>query len=246
MIAETIIGVFSREPEEHYGTQEKAPDNPIEVLEAAYPGLADLLKGKTVLDFGCGFGHQTNALTHSDKYECQVQGLEINKDYLRKARTTYPRASFIDGLDAEQKYDVVFSLDSMEHFREPDSVLEAMKDALRPGGLLLITFGPPWYAPYGSHMHFFCKLPWLNVIFPERAVMAVRNRFRSDGAQRYEDVESGLNKMSLRAFERLVKRSGLELGRNRYNGVKGLDVLTKIPVIRELCTSRVTVVLRKH
>jgi hypothetical protein len=124
-------------------------------------------------------------------------------------------------------------------------VLQAMKDALRPGGLLLITFGPPWYAPYGSHMHFFCKLPWLNVIFPERAVMAVRNRFRSDGAQRYEDVESGLNKMSLRAFERLVKRSGLELVRNRYNSVKGLDVLTKIPVIRELCTSRVTVVLRK-
>jgi hypothetical protein len=51
--------------------------------------------------------------------------------------------------------------------------------------------------------------------------------------------------MSLRAFERLVKRSGLELVRNRYNAVKGLDVLTKIPVIRELCTSRVTVVLRK-
>lgn len=43
--------------------------------------------------------------------------------------------------------------------------------------------------------------------------MAVWSRSRSDGAERYEDVESGLNRMSLRKFDRLLKSSGLSVVR---------------------------------
>lgn len=39
---------------------------------------------------------------------------------------------------------------------------------------LLITFGCPWLSPYGSHMHFFTKMPWINVFFSETTVMRVR------------------------------------------------------------------------
>ena len=76
--------------------------------------------------------------------------------------------------------------------------------------------------------------------------MAVRSRYRKDGAKRYEEVESGLNKMSLRKFERLIGQSGLTLVRYKYVGVKKMHWLTKIPVVRELTTVLVTAVLQRN
>jgi SAM-dependent methyltransferase len=139
----------------------------------------------------------------------------------------------------------VISLNSFEHFPDPGDALAEMTSLLRPGGLLLITFGPPWFAPYGSHMHFFTRVPWVNLLFSEAVVMQVRQRYRPDGALRYEDVESGLNKMTVRRFEELVERSGLTLEHRAYRGIRGLNLLTRIPVLRELCTTNVAVILRR-
>ena len=77
-------------------------------------------------------------------------------------------------------FDIVLSHNSMEHFGDPARILDVMKSALKPDGRLYITFGPPWYAPYGSHMHFFTRVPWVNLLFSERTVMAVRARYRND------------------------------------------------------------------
>ena len=54
-----------------------------------------------------------------------------------------------------------------------------------------------------------------------------------------------MNKMSLRKFERLTDRPDMRIVSRRYTAVKGLNVLTRIPVVRELLTNRVTVVIRK-
>jgi ubiquinone/menaquinone biosynthesis C-methylase UbiE len=131
----------------------------------------------------------------------------------------------------------------MEHYPEPAATLEEMRRLLKPGGRLLITFGPPWFAPYGSHMHFFCKVPWLNLLFTERTVMAVRARFRQDGAKRYEDCESGLNKMSVAKFERIIAEAGLKVEDRRYDCIKGLNFLGRLPLLRELFINHVTATL---
>lgn len=94
-------------------------------------------------------------------------------------------------------------------------------------------------------MNFFCPIPWLQLLFPEKTVMAVRARYRKDGARRYEEVESGLNRMSLRKFERLVGASGLKAERIDYVGVKQMHVLTRIPIVRELSTVVVTAMFTK-
>jgi hypothetical protein len=133
----------------------------------------------------------------------------------------------------------------MEHFDEPRLALNAMAAALRPGGLILLTFGPPWWAPYGAHMRYFCPIPWLQLWFSEKTVMTVRARYRHDGARRYAEVEGGLNKLSLRAFERIVRTSGLRLIECRYVAAKKMHFMTRIPVIRELATVVVTAVLAR-
>jgi SAM-dependent methyltransferase len=141
------------------------------------------------------------------------------------------------------QFDVVISQDSFEHFPEPDAVLHEMSLLLNRSGVLLITFGPPWFAPYGSHMHFFCKVPWINLLFSEEVVMRARSRFKSDGASTYEEVESGLNKMTIRKFESIVSSCNLKVTYRKYECVKGLNWLSRIPLARELFINHVSVVL---
>jgi SAM-dependent methyltransferase len=130
----------------------------------------------------------------------------------------------------------------MEHFPDPADALRQMERLLKPTGRILITFGEPWLSPWGSHMQFFCKVPWLNLWFSERTIMTVRSLYRQDGATRYEDVESGLNKMTLQKFERIVRDSGLVMEHRRYRCLKGLDFLARTP-LRELFVNQINCVL---
>ncbi len=59
-----------------------------------------------------------------------------------------------------------------------------MLSLLNHDGKMLITFGPPSYAPYGSHMRFFSKIPWLNIWFSEKTVMAVQRAYSPSWMQR--------------------------------------------------------------
>lgn len=223
----------------------------LQLLTRAYPGFESLIKGKSIVDFGCGTGTQSLALAEGGA--ARVLGLDTNSKTLNIARESLARtkyASVVEFTDIPRpehlgKFDIVISQNSMEHFPQPVPILQAMANLIGPQGKLLITFGPPWYAPYGSHMRFFTSIPWVNILFSERTVMTVRGRYRNDGALRYEDCESGLNKMSISKFEGIVSSMGFEQTYTRYDGVKGLDFLTRVPGVRELFVNHVTVILEK-
>ncbi len=141
------------------------------------------------------------------------------------------------------KFDLVISQNSMEHFSDPIFITKLLKSLIHKDGKVLITFGPPWYAPHGSHMGFFSKVPWVNVLFSEKTVMNVRSLYRNDGATRYEEVSSGLNKMSIAKFKKIIDTCGMQIDFYKATGVKNLNFLTRIPIIKELFTNHVTVIL---
>lgn len=226
--------------------EESAEADPLERVEAVFPTLRQRVRGRAVMDFGCGQGLQAIALARAGAG--QVVGVDIDRDLLARAEAgardagVRDRVDFVTAPEPEHRgrFDFVLSRNSMEHFVQPHATLRAMREALRPGGRLLIDFAPPWLAPYGSHMHFFTPVPWVNVLFSEPTVMAVRARYRTDGATRYEEVKGGLNRMTLRKFESLVRQLGLEVWRMDFHGIKRLDALTRIPGLRELVTNRVS------
>jgi SAM-dependent methyltransferase len=162
---------------------------------------------KTVLDIGCGLG--SNCILMAQKGATRVVGIDIVGSTIEFAKlklmTEYKELSNIvefrladDILD--EKFDVVISKDSFEHYANPEKFFTSMKDYLKPGGTMVIGFGPLWKAPYGGHITFMTKVPWAHLLFPESVIMQERRRFRNDGAGSFKEVSGGLNKMTLKRY----------------------------------------------
>lgn len=227
-------------------------DAALDLLCRVYPNFSSLVSGKKVIDFGCGNGYQSIALVK--RFGCSVVGIDMNQKTLNNAisnakeeKILPDQLSFVDRIypNMLNRFDVVISQNSFEHFEDPEHIINQMSSLLKQSGIALITFGPPWFSPYGSHMHFFCKLPWINIIFSESTVMEVRKKYRDDGAKRYEEVESGLNKMTVARFENIIRSTNLTLAGKNYECIKGMNWLARLPILRELFINHVTAVLFK-
>lgn len=236
-----LLLLFCHEPPEHTMIHPKEPLGP---LFEIFPMLPAEIQGKRVIDFGCGEGYQVVALAEAGA--AQVTGVEYNpvaaEGAQERIRThgVAGKASIIEKLNGETA-DIIISQNSFEHFTQPEAILESLKRALAPGGTVYITFGPLWYSPLGSHMNFFCRIPWVNLLFPERTVFEARTHFRGDGPRTY--IEAGVAKMSLGKFERLVSHCGLEMEWKRYDCLKRISGLQSVPVLRELFVNRVSCIL---
>jgi len=174
--------------------------------------LGDLLqtvRGKVVIDFGCGYGDEAVELAR--RGAARVIGVDINQEYLREAQRRAEDAGLSQQVEfatrSEEPADVVVSLDSFEHFADPAETLSHMFDLLRPGGVLVASFGPTWYHPYGGHL--FSVFPWAHLLFSERALIRWRSDHRFDNVQGFE--EAGLNRMTVRRFLRIANSSRFTL-----------------------------------
>ena len=252
-IAERILLFISRVPEAGDYVQECGRpdiDHALDLLVRVCPTFVDLISGKRVADFGCGFGYQSIAL--AKMHGCTVVGIDSNRNTLDTAienakvyRIPSSSLSFAERASSDMlgSFDFVISQNSFEHLPNPGQALDEMTSLLKGTGKVLITFGPPWLAPYGSHMHFFCKVPWINVLFSEKTVMKARSHFRSDGARKYEEVESGLNRMTVAKFESILSSRKLRVVYRKYDCVRQINVLSKVPLLREFFVNHVTAIL---
>ncbi len=254
-LGEKILLLFADTPREANPSSEEAEwtmDNALSLLEQEYPDFATFIRGKKVVDFGCGLGFQSVALVA--QYHCKVVGVDSNVKSLQKAKElsiaadiSNEQLSFYETLndDFQNQFDVVISQNSFEHFGDPQGILDLMISLLNKEGKLLISFGPPWFAPRGSHMQFFCKIPWVNLLFSEKSIMSARSHFRTDGARKYHEVESGLNQMTVAKFERIIAEKKLTVEFKKYTALKHLPILSSIPFMRELFINHISVILAK-
>jgi SAM-dependent methyltransferase len=232
-----------------------APTEPTHLSGEAYAGKSKLkvllgerlfeeCRGKDVFDFGCGSGAEAVELAEVAR---SIYGLDIIPRLLEEARKHAARrgvgrsCTFSTELPVE-KFDLIVSLDSFEHFGDPAAVLQAMFDLLRPSGKVITSFGPTWYHPYGGHL--FSVFPWAHLLFSEPALIRWRSDIRSDGASHFHEVEGGLNKMTIGRFERLVRASPLTLESIETVPIRRLERLN-VRVTREFTTAIVRAVLSR-
>ena len=247
-VSERVLTALSRDvnqPEFEGGTARTNVDNALSFLIKTVPGFADLIRNRDVLDFGCGYGIQAIAMVKAEAHH--VVGIDLPRQTLEDRWKTHqalglPNLELTTDVGA-RKFDVVVSCSSFEHFSDPADILRRMREFAKPGGLVVVSFAEPWLSPRGSHCDGFTRLPWVNVLFPEASVMKVRSRYKNDGATRYEDIEGGLNRMTVAKFERLMRNSGMNVRELHLFSTKGLPVVTKVPVVREFLTSAASCIL---
>lgn len=202
------------------------------------PEIYELVRGKTIIDFGCGTGVQSVDMALNGA--SFVYGLEIQDKLLDKARELAERRGVSDRCDfsvsTDARVDVILSKDAFEHFADPARVLESMHQLLKPNGYVLASFGPIWLHPYGGHL--FSVFPWSHLIFSEAAQIRWRADFKTDGATRFSEVEGGLNQMTIKRFELLVAKSPLAIDWLDTVPIRGIKLL-KAQIVREFGSSLV-------
>ena len=214
-------------------------------------------KHKTVLDFGCGYG--STCIYMALHGASRVVGIDIDKHRIAFARdklaNQYQRLS--DSVEfrlasevGPEKFDLVLSKDSFEHYAHPEASVATMKQHLRPGGALAIGFGPLWKSPYGGHIDFMTRLPWAHLLFPETVIMQERKKYRPDeNAESFEQIRGGLNKMTLAKYLSIIRTSDLEfeffetnVSDKRIMAVA--STLAHIPPLKEFLTINLYSIMR--
>lgn len=165
---------------------------------------ADHVLGKDIIDYGFGCGMQSVEMALRGARS--VTGIDIvdwkvkRASSLAKSEGVSDRCVFTT--DYRGRADVIVSVDAFEHFESPEVVLQKMCEMLKPDGYVLASFGPLWLHPNGGHL--FSVFPWAHLIFSEAALIRWRSDFKTDSATRFHEVEGGLNRMTIRRFERIV------------------------------------------
>jgi SAM-dependent methyltransferase len=213
------------------------------------------LRGKQLLDVGCGLGGKSVAYAEAGARVVAADLLEKNVEQSGAyARMKGAHAAFLVGDAAalplrDGAFDTVVANDAMEHFAEPEHALREMARVVKPGGAVWIFF-TPHYSPLGSHLYDYVYTPWCHLLFTRaqlqagiRAVLGERmagtSRDEIDGRVReiMESYDRDLNHMSVQKFIGIVRRVGelriakLELKPARFGFLKPL---TLVPGVREL------------
>jgi SAM-dependent methyltransferase len=124
----------------------------IRILKRLIKRHADRTRTLDMLDIGCGIGGIVGALEGMGRL--RMTGSEIYLSGLRYARTRLPRVSFIQ-LDATRipfsdRFDIIGAFDVLEHIDADEQVMQGVQEALRTGGLFLVTV--PQYPWMWSHL----------------------------------------------------------------------------------------------
>jgi 2-polyprenyl-3-methyl-5-hydroxy-6-metoxy-1,4-benzoquinol methylase len=231
------------------------------------------LLGRKVLDFGCGGGEGTVALS--------TMGVDImGIDSDQAGYNTIPHAvkyasekgqkidfRLMDGEKMEfndRSFDVVLMIDVLEHISDPYKVFDETGRILKSGGHAVVVWSP-YYSPFGGHLRFYSKNPWRQLMpffnrerFLKRACeLNPENTYEQEMA-----VQRSLNKLTLRKFKKMIARLPFDVEVLKKRPFKinslvtgmGAEILMRrifnklpmIPIIEEFTTQSVLIVLRKH
>jgi SAM-dependent methyltransferase len=145
-----------------------------------------LLVGKVVLDFGCGYGGRTVA--YAERYGAQeVLGVEVFSNMVERCRQFALRLNshqcrfLLSSQESiplpDNSIDVVVSYDVFEHVEDPHQSTNEIYRVLKPGGKMLVVF-TPFYGAFSHHLNFATRLPGLHWIFRPHTLVAAVNRFQ--------------------------------------------------------------------
>lgn len=125
--------------------------------QARYRLVLPFVRGKRVLDAGCGTGWGTKLLAAAGAQS--VVGVDISAEAIEDSRRRTPEASFVEGdLQAlpfeDGSFDVVVCFEALEHTHDVDLTLDHLVRVLAADGVLFVSSPNPAVYPAGNPFHF--------------------------------------------------------------------------------------------
>jgi ubiquinone/menaquinone biosynthesis C-methylase UbiE len=139
-----------------------------------------LLKGRKVVDFGCGDGATT--LGVASNIQADVVGVDLYQTF-RDLPNLSQRNLGVPDLPAnisfeqvqagkplpflDDSMDLAYSWSVFEHVSDIRQVLAELRRVTKPGGFLFIQIEPLFHGPFGSHLQRLVNLPWAHLLYGE-------------------------------------------------------------------------------
>lgn len=224
-------------------------------------GLGIDVRGKRVLEIGCGHGGITwftgiNGASRAVGIDINVRNLEIAhklKDVLSWREKDGCAIEFYEMNATElnfesENFDIIMADNVFEHFMEPEKVLKECYRVLSRGGIVVIGGMPSYYSKYGLHLKNGLKLPWANLLFSERTICNVMVRLCKEDttlSEIYPGVKNNpekirdlrayrdLNGMTYNNLKKLARKSGFAVTDFRVSSTPRIigSIAQRLPII---------------
>jgi cyclopropane fatty-acyl-phospholipid synthase-like methyltransferase len=114
-------------------------------------------KSAICLDLGCGPGNVLYLLQFQGYRN--IMGVDVSAEQLERAKRVCPNVECIDAYEYVKRfqahYDLITAFDLIEHFHKDEllPLLDAMREALKPGGILILQT-PNAESPWGLKLRY--------------------------------------------------------------------------------------------
>jgi SAM-dependent methyltransferase len=196
------------------------------------------LRGKRVLDMGCGPGFYTKALRRAG---AEVTPLDNSQAELELYGEPPEGAVLGDAMNLPletESMDGVFTSNMIEHTPNPVAVFDEIERVLRPGGWAYVSW-TNWFSPWGGH-----DISPYHYLGPQ---LGLRVYERLHGPPRKNRPGEGLFPIHIGATLRDVqRRPALVVDSVEPRYWPRLAFITRVPVLREIATWNCVIRLHKR
>ncbi|MFH1319195.1 MAG: class I SAM-dependent methyltransferase [Bacteroidota bacterium] len=184
-------------------------DNSISVLEI---GCGDGGNLKPFIDLGCrtvgidmSIGKIENAKNFLGNHEKKMNLKLICKD--------------IYEVDSDEKFDLVFSRDVLEHLHNQEEFMRVVKKFLKPSGKFFLGF-PPWQNPFGGHQQMceskiLSKVPYFHIL-PSILYKYILKLFGEREAKINSLLKTKETGITIEKFEKILKKENYHIDKRVF------------------------------
>ena len=192
------------------------------------------LKGKRVLDIGCGRGGYAFRFNQGG---ARVAAIDITREYFQNVNgIDFVLADATQMPLKSDSFDFVFCSSLIEHVLHPENLVSEIKRVLNKGGVCYLSF-PPFWSPVGAHQ--FKPFHYLG----ERAATTLARKLYHTKSYAYDDVYGKLKIRKIGQVKKWILKSGLEI-KSITTRMSPIN-FAKIPLINELLTWHVEFLVKK-